>query len=261
MVRLYGEAPYRIVLVHGGPGAIGSLKGFAKELSVRTQMGVVEAIQTKYSIAELIEELYIQISENCSEKISLIGHSWGAWLVALFAEKYPELIASIILVGCPPLEDKYVAEIGKGRLEGLLEEDREIFQRLMDGRATDEDMAQIPQILERSDNYCLENREMHQADKADGRMHNTIWEEAARLRTEGGLLTAFKHIKNKIVLIQGIKDPHPASGIIIPLQEHGVTCETHLLDKCGHSPFMEKYAKEEFYRILLCECRKEKNYG
>ena len=29
MVRLYGNAPYKIVLVHGGPGAIGSLKGFA----------------------------------------------------------------------------------------------------------------------------------------------------------------------------------------------------------------------------------------
>ena len=147
MVRLYGEAPYRIVLVHGGPGAIGSLKGFAKELSMRTQIGVVEAIQTKYSIAELIEELYIQISENCSEKVSLIGHSWGAWLVTLFAEKYPELIDNIVLVGCPPLEDKYVTEIGTRRLESLSKDDRTIFQRLMDGRATDEDMAQIPQIL------------------------------------------------------------------------------------------------------------------
>ncbi len=29
MVRLYGNAPYKIVLVHGGPGAIGTLKGFA----------------------------------------------------------------------------------------------------------------------------------------------------------------------------------------------------------------------------------------
>ena len=258
MVHLYGEAPYRIVLVHGGPGAIGSLKGFAKELSMRTQIGVVEAIQTKYSIAELIEELYKQISENCSEKVSLIGHSWGAWLVTLFAEKYPELIDNIVLVGCPPLEDKYVAEIGTRRLESLSKDDRAIFQRLMDGRATDEDMAQIPQILERSDNYCLENREMHRGEKADSRMHNTIWAEAAKLRTEGKLLAAFKHIKNKIVLIQGVKDPHPARGVIIPLQENGVACETYLLDKCGHSPFMEKYAKEEFYGILLCISRKEK---
>lgn len=30
MVRLYGDKPYNVVLVHGGPGAIGSLKGFAE---------------------------------------------------------------------------------------------------------------------------------------------------------------------------------------------------------------------------------------
>ena len=35
MVRLYGGKPYKVVLVHGGPGAIGSLKGFAEELIIR----------------------------------------------------------------------------------------------------------------------------------------------------------------------------------------------------------------------------------
>ncbi len=45
MVRLYGEAPYKIVLVHGGPGAIGSLKGFARELNVLSEIGFMEAIQ------------------------------------------------------------------------------------------------------------------------------------------------------------------------------------------------------------------------
>ena len=90
MVRLYGKAPYKVVLVHGGPGAIGSLKGFAQELNTLSRIGVVEAIQSKYSIEELIDELHSQISDNCNEKVSLIGHSWGAWLIALFAETYPE---------------------------------------------------------------------------------------------------------------------------------------------------------------------------
>lgn len=44
MVRLYGEGPYKIVLVHGGPGAIGSLKGFAQELNQLSQIGVIEAM-------------------------------------------------------------------------------------------------------------------------------------------------------------------------------------------------------------------------
>lgn len=251
MVRLYGKAPYKIVLVHGGPGAIGSLKGFAQELSELSQLGVIEAIQSKYSIGELIEELYYQIKDNCSDKVSLIGHSWGAWLVALFAEKYPELIENLILVGSGPLEDKYVSEIGSRRFQNLSEEDGAIFQRLIHNQATDEDMEKIPKIFEKSDNYCLENRELHNADKTDSKMHNIIWKEAAILRTNGELLASFEKIKSKIFLIQGETDPHPAKGIMIPLQEKDIEFEAHILEKCGHSPFMEKYAKEKFYNILL----------
>lgn len=251
MVRLYGKAPYKIVLVHGGPGAIGSLRGFAQELAELSQIGVMEALQSKYSIAELIEELYNQIKDNCIDKVILIGHSWGAWLAALFAEKYPELSEYIVLVGSGPLEDKYVSEIAIRRFQNLSVEDDAIFQRLIDKQATDEDMEIIPNILEKSDNYCLEGREKHKADKADSEMHNKVWSEAAKLRTDGELLKSFKNIKNKICLIQGQVDPHPVEGVTIPLQENGIPCETYVLEKCGHSPFMEKYAKEEFYKILI----------
>lgn len=251
MVRLYGNAPYKIVLVHGGPGAIGSLKGFAKELNELSQIGVVEALQSKYSIDELVEELCNQIKENCAEKVSLIGHSWGAWLVVFFAGKYPELVENVILVGSGPLEDKYVSEIGARRMENLSEEDGAIFQRLCNNQATDEDMAKIPKVFEKSDNYCLENWDLHRADKTDSQMHNMVWEEAAKRRTNGTLLTSFKKIQSKLFLLQGEIDPHPAKGVIVPLQENGVKCESYVLEKCGHSPFMEKYAKEEFYKRLL----------
>ena len=238
-------------MVHGGPGAIGSLKGFAQELAELSQIGVIEALQSKYSIAGLVEELYNQTRENSSDKVTLIGHSWGAWLVALFADKYPELVEHIILVGSGPLEDKYVSEIGARRFQNLSEEDGVIFQRLIDNQATDEDMEKIPNIFEKSDNYCLENREEHKADKTDSEMHNKVWSEAAKLRTNGKLLTSFKNIKSKIYLIQGQVDPHPVKGVTIPLQENGIPCETYVLEKCGHSPFMEKYAKDEFYKVLI----------
>jgi len=250
MVRLYGSAPYKVVLVHGGPGAIGSLKGFAGELSEKLKIGVVEAIQSKYSIAELIEELYEQIKDNCSEMVTLVGHSWGAWLVALFAEKYPELVKKIILVGCAPLEDKYVSEIGAHRLANLSGEECAIYERLVNNKATDEDMKKIPLVFKKSDNYCLQDSELHKSDKEDSKMHNTIWSEAAGLRTSGKILDSFRRIKCKIYLIQGAVDPHPATGITIPLREIGVACEAYVLDKCGHSPFMEKYAENEFYKIL-----------
>ena len=211
MVRLYGQGPYKAVLVHGGPGAIGSLKGFAKELNDRTNIGVVEAIQSKYSIDELIEELHNENQGHCPNKVTLIGHSWGAWLVALYSAKHPEQVDSTILVGSGPLEDKYVSEIGLRRMQNLSEEDGALFQRLGNKQATDEDMKRIPVLFEKSDNY----------------------------------------LKSNLFIIQGSDDPHPAKGVIQPLEENGVECETYILEKCGHSPFMEKYAKEKFYEILF----------
>ena len=69
MVRIYGKQPYKIVLVHGGPGAMGSLKGFAKELNDRINIGVVEAIQSKNSIDEFNRFRYIGSLKNFNQKL------------------------------------------------------------------------------------------------------------------------------------------------------------------------------------------------
>lgn len=105
-------------------------------------------------------------------------------------------------------------------------------------------------ILEKSDNYSLESGKKLIVDKADNEMYNRIWNEAAKLRTNGELLTAFKNIQSKLFLIQGACDLHPIEGVIKPLEENGIPCETYILEKCGHRPFMEQYAKEKFYDIL-----------
>lgn len=128
----------------------------------------------------------------------------------------------------------------------------EEFYKLLNGdnQVTGEDMKKIPVMFEKSDNYCLEDRESHRADKTDSEMHNLIWSEVAKLRTDGKLLEVFQKINSKIYLIQGAYDPHPVDGVRIPLQEYSVPCEVYVLEKCGHSPFIEKYAKDKFYNIL-----------
>lgn len=70
------------------------------------------------------------------------------------------------------------------------------------------------------------------------------------MRTNGELLTVFKNTQSKLFLIQGVCDPNPIEGVIKPLEENGIPCKTDILEKCGHSPFMEKYSKEKFYDIL-----------
>lgn len=46
MVELHGKEPYKTVLIHGGPSAIGSLKNCAEELSRLTGKGIIEALQS-----------------------------------------------------------------------------------------------------------------------------------------------------------------------------------------------------------------------
>lgn len=256
MVRLYGNSPYKAILIHGGPGAAGSLKTCAEELSEVSGIGVVEALQSKYSIDELTEELCAQAIENCKDRAVLIGHSWGAWLAVLFAEKYPKLCKSVILVGCPPLTDEYVKEINLRRIKKMSENEKRIFHTLTDNTATDQEMRMIPQILEKTDNYCLEDSGIKSEDAADSQMYHSVWREAAEMRTEGELLTAFRKVKCKIILIQGAADPHPETGVTEPLKKAGIEYEFYSLDQCGHSPFLEKYAKDKFYQILSDVIRK-----
>ncbi len=77
--RKHGKPPYNTILVHGGPGAVGDLFPLAKELG--NSIGIIEALQTKHNIPDLIIELD-DIVESVSDenKLILAGHSWGAWL-------------------------------------------------------------------------------------------------------------------------------------------------------------------------------------
>jgi pimeloyl-ACP methyl ester carboxylesterase len=53
-----------------------------------------------------------------------------------------------------------------------------------------------------------------------------------------------------ITIIHGKYDPHPLEGVIKPLEEKGRVFKLIVLEKCGHTPWIERFAKEEFYSIL-----------
>ncbi|ASB50265.1 alpha/beta fold hydrolase [Alkalitalea saponilacus] len=95
-IRKYGQKPFQIGLLHGGPGASGEMKPVAMNLSV--DFGIIEFLQTEKSIDGQIEELHKQITLCADLPITLIGHSWGAWLGFLFASKYPDLVKKLILI-------------------------------------------------------------------------------------------------------------------------------------------------------------------
>ncbi len=262
MIRTYGTEPYRVAVLHGGPGAMGSVACVARELS--KVVGVVEPIQSQHSITALIDELQEQISSVASEPLTLIGHSWGEWLAILYAVRYSEFIREIVLLGCPPFEERFVPEITQRRLAKLTPCDAALFQSLLselhDSGHGDHNaaMTKISGLVEKTDNVDVFFPDMDQEDllPADGEMYTAIWPEAATMRHDGKLMECLRKVVRPVYVIHGDSDPHPLSGIVEPLRAANVPFEQYVLANCGHSPFKERRACREFYnlleRIVLC---------
>jgi pimeloyl-ACP methyl ester carboxylesterase len=70
------------------------------------------------------------------------------------------------------------------------------------------------------------------------------------LRKSGELLRIAGNINCPVVAIHGDYDPHPAEGVSKLLSNAIRDFKFIFIEKCGHEPWNEKYAKEEFYRIL-----------
>jgi pimeloyl-ACP methyl ester carboxylesterase len=115
--RRYGSAPFRVAVVHGGPGAAGEVAAVAHELC--SERGVLEPLQTERSLHGQVEELKGQLREHADPPITLIGFSWGAWLSLILAAQYPDFVNRLILIGSGPFLESYVPKIMETRLSRL----------------------------------------------------------------------------------------------------------------------------------------------
>ena len=260
--RFYGHPPYQIGVVHGGPGALGTMAVIARELS--KDYGVIEPLQTKYSIAELLLELDQVVADSCHAPITLLGHSWGAWLVSIYAAQYPEKVNRIILVGSGPFEVNYVRDINSSRMEHLPEWERteycDLLEKLKSPNIANKDslMKRLGELVHKTDNYCPFERETDKDDclPVNGNMYDAVWTEASQLRASGKLIELAAQISCPVVLIQGEFDPHPLDGVKLPLESHLKNLTVYSLQRCGHEPWKEKYAHEQFYSIVRRELAK-----
>ena len=77
----------------------------------------------------------------------------------------------------------------------------------------------------------------------------------ARPKSSGGaeLLGLAPQIRCPVVAIHGDYDPHPAEGIQSPLSSAVNDFRFILLKNCGHLPWIERQAKDEFFALLRRE--------
>jgi pimeloyl-ACP methyl ester carboxylesterase len=72
-----------------------------------------------------------------------------------------------------------------------------------------------------------------------------------RLQNEAVYPTAFEAIHVPVLMLHGSEDPHPGPMIRDNLKIYLPQLEYHEWQRCGHYPWLEKSAEENFYAVLL----------
>ncbi|MDD5746480.1 MAG: alpha/beta hydrolase [Candidatus Omnitrophica bacterium] len=253
--RKYGNHPFNVAVIHGGPGAAGEMAPVCRELA--ESRGVIEPLQSAVSVNGQIRELADTLRrEKAAVPITLIGFSWGAWLSFLFTAKYPRRIKKLILIGSGPFQERYALDIQKTRLSRLSDEQKNEFRSLGEllsapghGPAVKE---RLSALFLKTDAYSpLQNNPADVDFRPE--VFRGVWPEAALMRRTGKLLASGKNIQCPVVAIHGDYDPHPASGVDKPLSALLPQFRFILLKQCGHKPWIEQKARKKFYDILSRE--------
>jgi pimeloyl-ACP methyl ester carboxylesterase len=258
--RTYGRPPFRAAVIHGGPGAAGEMAPVARELA--SNRGVLEPLQTAASVTGQVEELKATLEEKGNLPITLIGYSWGAWLGFLVAAHHPSLVRKLVLIGSGPFEEKYVARVQETRLSRLSEDERKeyrsVLARLSDARAQSQDasLERLGELASKADSWDPLRGEP-EAIAFQAEIHHRVWQDAVEMRRSGRLLGFARQVRCPVVAIHGDYDPHPAEGVQEPLSAALQDFRFHLLEHCGHTPWMEKQARETFYKIVNDELESE----
>jgi len=255
-VRKYGKAPFKVAVVHGGPGVAGEMAPVARELVFIC--GVLEPLQTASSLIGQVEELKTVLEKTADLPVTLIGFSWGAWLSFILTANYPEFVKKLILIGSGPFEEKYAAQIQETRLSRLSKEEIEeviSLMELLNNSATENKITTFKRfgaLFSKADAY---DPIMFESEVIVYRpdIFQSVWKYAAELRRSGRLLELAKHVKCPVLAIHGDYDPHPADGVNKPLSVTLKSFRFIQLKNCGHRPWMEREVKEEFYKILISE--------
>ncbi len=254
--RKHGDPPFTAAVLHGGPGGAGEVLPVAVELSQKH--GILEPLQTKDSIEGQIAELFGVLEEHGDLPITLIGHSWGAWLGFFFASRYPKFVKKLILVGSGPYEKKYVREMEETKMGRLNDVDRSRAEELeksiesRDFAVKKAAFEEFGRLMSKIDVFApIPEKENHVEFRPD--IFERIMPEASKMRESGELLEAGKRIKCPVVAIHGDYDSHPWRGVEEPLKGILKDFRFILIERCGHSPWKEKNAREEFYEILRKE--------
>jgi pimeloyl-ACP methyl ester carboxylesterase len=235
-VHRHGLEGPPVVVLHGGPGAPGSVAVLADALSDEFAVGEPwqrRAGETPLTVAGHVADL----AEVVDEPAHVVGWSWGAMLGLSFTVAHPERVRSLVLVGCGTYDEASRAEYEGRMRERLGSADR---TRAADLRA---------RLVARAQGYDTLD-DVSPPVVLDVRGHEETWADVLRLQAEGVEPAAFAAITCPVLMLHGDTDPHPGQSTRDVLRRSVPQVEYVELSRCGHAPWLERHARDEFLREL-----------
>ncbi|MFC2129664.1 alpha/beta fold hydrolase [Bacteroidota bacterium] len=108
--RKYGNSGPPLIIVHGLYGASDNWVSIARGLEDKYEVYIIDQRNhgaspksPEHNYEVMSEDLMEFMDEQHLEKAILVGHSMGGKTIMFFAEKYPERVASLIVVDIAPI--------------------------------------------------------------------------------------------------------------------------------------------------------------
>ena len=114
----------------------------------------------------------------------------------------------------------------------------------------DERLRQEYRLTQQLYSYDPISAEQEEAEPFDVRAHEETWEDMLRLQEDGVYPETFAAIRTPVIMLHGAYDPHPGKMIRASLTPHIPQLKYREWEHCGHSPWLEKAVRDEFFAVL-----------
>jgi pimeloyl-ACP methyl ester carboxylesterase len=254
-VRRYVGSDGPVVVLHGGPGAAGSLAGLATELA--RDFEVWEPLQRRSGeVALTVDRHVADLHDIAPDPATIVGHSCGAMLGLSYAARYPASVRALALVGCGTYDtasrteyerrfEARLGDVGRARRDEL----NEAMERAR-GRA------ERDEVLALRGAYAAEVQavdllpETDTPVDADAAGQDETWRDVLRRQAAGLEPQSFDDIESPVLMLHGDDDPHPGTMIRDTLRPHIPQLEYIGIPRCGHEPWRERHGREPFFTAL-----------
>ncbi|HEV8208111.1 MAG TPA: alpha/beta hydrolase [Acidimicrobiia bacterium] len=253
-VRKYAGSDGPVVVLHGGPGAAGSLAGLAMELAPDCE--VWEPLQRRSGEVPLTVDRHVaDLHDIAPDPATIVGHSWGAMLGLSYAASHPAAVRALALVGCGTYDTASRAEYERRIRMNLGVEGNKQKQELRAAIELAHDSAERDRLVGLIGTLNTEAQSFDVLPEdhvvtVDAAGHDETWRDVLRRQATGLEPQSFDAIVSPVLMLHGDDDPHPGTMIRETLLPHIPQLEYVGIPRCGHEPWRERHGREPFLAAL-----------